>query len=418
VKEHIAHSRLKSDTAPPPVALLAQGGREWIGGRIYICNLVRALKLLPAQEQIGFYLILPHSTRPTELSELGDDRFVRYFAFRARDSRAERLYEAKQSLRHMKWPRSLEGVVLGAKVKAVFPTQRSLGREFPVPWIGWIPDFQHKRLPQFFSENELRGRDECFQGVVGEAAHIVVSSQDAHKDLMRWFPTEPHRVSVFPFVSVSADEWYAHDPTYVAAELQLPEKYLIFPSQFWIHKNHRVLCEAIRILRDKGLSDICVVSTGHTNDYRHPGFFVTLQDLIEQRGLKPHIRILGLLPRNVQIHLMRRAAAVIQPSLFEGWSALVEDARTLGKRIYVSDIPIHREQQPSDAVFFDPDRAEQLAEWISRDWADLKPGPDLAEEREARAQQETRAVAFARLFLRIVDRATGISRQVGVDQAP
>ncbi len=255
-----------------------------------------------------------------------------------------------------------------------------------MPWIGWIPDFQHKRLPQFFPEEELRIRDERFQGIVSEARHVVVSSEDARKDLMRWFPPGPTEVSVLSFVSVSSKEWYEEEPDEVAAKFQLPEKFLIFPSQFWIHKNHRVLFEAIRILRDRGISDICLVSTGHTNDHRHPEYFASLQCDLEKRGLKSHIRILGLLPRQVQVQLFRRAAAVVQPSLFEGWSALVEDARTLGKRIYVSDIPVHREQQPTNGVFFHPDRAEELAELVAKDWPDLRPGTGSgSRERSARA---------------------------------
>jgi glycosyltransferase involved in cell wall biosynthesis len=191
---------------------------------------------------------------------------------------------------------------------------------------------------------------------------------------------------------VSSKECYEEEPNQVAAQFQLPEKFLIFPSQFWIHKNHRVLFEAIRILRDRGFADICLVST--------------LQEQIQRLGLNAHIRILGLLPRQVQVQLFRRAAAVIQPSLFEGWSALVEDARTLGKRIYVSDIPVHREQQPANAVFFDPDRADELAESVARDWPDLKPGPDLVRESEAHVQHLCRALAFARAFHQILKRTT------------
>jgi glycosyltransferase involved in cell wall biosynthesis len=332
---------------------------------------------------------------------------ARYFAFRANASYSKKLYEAKQSLRHMKWPCSLEGVVERTKARVVFPAGVSLGGEFPVSWIGWIPDFQHKRLPQFFSDEELRYRDESFQRIVDEASHVVLSSQDAYRDLMQWFPIEPQRVSVFPFVSVSTDEWYEENPANIAAEFQLPQKFLIFPSQFWIHKNHCVLFETIRILRDRGVSDICLVSTGHTNDYRHPDYFTSVQALIQTHGLKPHVHILGLLPRTVQIHLLRRAAAVIQPSLFEGWSTLVEDARTLGKRIYVSDIPVHREQEPPDAIFFHAHCAEELAELIARDWPDLKPGPDLARENEASLQQQSRELTFARLFLQIVERTAG-----------
>jgi glycosyltransferase involved in cell wall biosynthesis len=387
------------------VTLLAEAGPEWIVGRIYICNLVRALNLLPDEERIPFSLVVPYTFRQADLADLGaGNSAARYFAFCATDSLGNKLRAAKRSLSHGKWPRSLEGAVAQAQANVVFPVLESLGKEFPVPWIGWIPDFQHKRLPHFFSDEELRYRDKWFRAVVDDGCHVVVSSEDARQDLMRWFPTTPTRVSVLSFVSASADEWYEEDPGRVAAQFQLPEKFLIFPSQFWIHKNHRVLFEAIRILRDKGVTDICLVSTGLTHDFRHPEYFATLQNLLTEHGLNSYVRILGLLPRKVQVQLARRAVAVIQPSLFEGWSALVEDARTLGKRIYVSDIPIHREEQPSDAIFFHPDNPEQLAELVARDWPDLRPGPDLIKEREARTQQYGRSLSFARAFLQILER--------------
>jgi len=381
-----------------------QGGRDWIAGQIYLTNLIRALMLLPAGDRVGIGVVCPYTVRNEEAREFGHVK-PRYFAFHANNLPARKAYRAAQSLRHLKWPRSLEAAVRGARV--VFPVQGSLGRTFPVPFISWIPDFQHKRLPQFFAEREIAGRNHSFRSAVADAAHIVVSSEDARKDLMQWFPTEAQRVSALPFVSVSTDEWYAEEPRHVAARFQLPDRFLAFPSQFWIHKNHRVLLEAIGLLRDRGVADICLVCTGHTGDYRHPQYFESVRQLIDRLGLQSHVRILGLLPRAVQIHLMRRAAAIVQPSLFEGWSALVEDARTLGKRLYLSDIPIHREQMPPDAVFFDPGDPEQLADVIAKDWPDLMPGPDVAKEEEARSGEQLRAPAFARLFLRIVDQATG-----------
>jgi glycosyltransferase involved in cell wall biosynthesis len=401
------HRPSQSGATISPVAVLGQGERQWIAGSVYISNLLHALELLPDEERTAICLVLPYTAQPADLRELGAGHcVVRYFAFRDTDSQHQKLSAVKRSLRHGKWPRSLETTLARVKAKIVFPVRTSLGKEFPVPWIGWIPDFQHKRLPDFFSKEELRRRDEGFQEIVNDADHIVVSSEDARGDLLRWFPTQPERVSALPFVSVLDDQWFQADPGKIAAQFQLPEKFLIFPSQFWVHKNHRVLFEAIRILRDRGLNDICLVSTGHTNDYRHPDYFASLQKLLDQNGLNPHVRILGLLPRDVQIQLFRRAVAVVQPSLFEGWSALVEDARTLGKPIYVSDIPVHREQQPSKAAFFHPDRPDELAELVAQDWSNLKPGPDLAREDEARYEMRRRALSFARLFLKIAQRTT------------
>lgn len=44
--------------------------------------------------------------------------------------------------------------------------------------------------------------------------------------------------------------------------------------------------------------------------------------------------------------LMKHAIAIINPSLFEGGSTTVEEAKSLLKVIILSGIPVHREQNP------------------------------------------------------------------------
>ena len=68
------------------------------------------------------------------------------------------------------------------------------------------------------------------------------------------------------------------------------------------------------------------------------------------------------MPYSDVIALMRYSVAVINPSLFEGWSTTVEEAKSLGKSILLSDIPVHREQSPVRGHFFKANSAEQLAE--------------------------------------------------------
>ena len=104
---------------------------------------------------------------------------------------------------------------------------------------------------------------------------------------------------------------------------------------------------------------------------------------------------------------MRGAAAVVQPSLFEGWSTVVEDARALGKRVFLSDIPVHREQRPAGAVYFDPHRPEVLADEIARTWDALPDGPALDEDRCALADQRERVARYADDYLAIADELCG-----------
>ncbi len=388
------------------IGIIPQGGKDWIAGVIYLQNLVRALSLLPIEERPSLYFIIGPGNTVEDYQDLGHRLPpLKNYTFRAESSLKLKIGNTIRYTGFSHWPISLERLIRRLNISAVFPLQSSLGSEFPCAWIGWIPDFQHKRMPQYFSEQELKSRDQCFQRIICEAAHIVVSSQDAYRDLMRWFPTAEERVNIFPFVSVAAEEWYEGNPQDTVTALGLPKKYLVFPSQFWVHKNHPCVFEAMRILKNTSCPEITLVCTGRMHDYRHPQYGETLLTDLKNYGLERNVYCLGLLARHTQIQLLRAAAAVIQPSFFEGWSSLVEDARTLGKTIYISDIPIHREQDPPDAQFFNPESPQEIANLIAKDWAQLSPGPDRTKEQEAFVVQKTRAVTFARLFVKITREA-------------
>jgi hypothetical protein len=82
-----------------------------------------------------------------------------------------------------------------------------------------------------------------------------------------------------------------------------------------------------------------------------------------------NISVLGEVPFEDLLSLLRCASLVIQPSEFEGWSTTVEDAIALGRPLTCSDIATHREQAP-DAAFFGVNDAATLAGYLAkRDWS-------------------------------------------------
>ena len=139
--------------------------------------------------------------------------------------------------------------------------------------------------------------------------------------------------------------------------------YYFCANQFWQHKNHLTLFKAIKALKDKGIN-IKVLFSGNTNDYRNKNHFPMLMDFIKENGLEDNIKILGFIDRKEQLCLMQNSEAIIQPSLFEGWSTVVEDAKALKKWVILSDIPLHREQLSENVVFFSPLDSMDLSQKI------------------------------------------------------
>lgn len=392
--------QMLSEHAELTIGLVPQGGADWIAGVVYLENIARAVLAMNGNRPSLCFVAGPD--HPLDRQNLTLDLPIYFYTHRVDDPWS---LAAWNSVRSGHLPTSLEKLADRIGLNVLFPLQAPPRERLPVSWIGWIPDFQHKRRPEFFSIDEQAERDRRFRRIIDEATHVVVSSHDARADLMRWFPTTASRVSVLQFRTVLDPRWLDVGAQTVVERLGLPSKYLSYPSQFWLHKNHRTVFAALSFLRRRGRTDVVLVCTGREYDYRHPEYADRLKDEIARCGLEPQVRLLGLLDRRTQIQVMRKSAAVVQASVFEGWSALVEDARALGKRIFASDIPVHREQNPDNVAYFNPDSAEELADLIDREWAHLEPGPDLGLERRAREKQEQLTNDFARTFVDVVSRA-------------
>jgi glycosyltransferase involved in cell wall biosynthesis len=170
-------------------------------------------------------------------------------------------------------------------------------------------------------------------------------------------------VGFSPSTSVTREE--------VARKYGVPASYAITPNQFWPHKNHHLLVRAFAASRFPGQ----LLLTGAPKSERDPDYLPSLERLIVELGVVDRVRCLGQLPRDEQLALLKYADVVVQPSLFEGWSTLVEECKALGKFLIVSDLPVHREQISENCWFFDPHDQTELTRRLDQ-FADEKPVPE------------------------------------------
>ena len=260
-------------------------------------------------------------------------------------------------------------------------------RKAPYKRIPWIPDFQHRRLPENFTEKERLQRDGWYHMASKHADKVLLMSHAVLADFQRFLPEFADKGHVFLFPSLFA---YADVPDLDAsapASYGLPEKFLLVANQYWSHKNHAVMLEGLELLKTRGMT-IPVVLTGLPLDYRDAqnGPTSSILQGIARRGLSGIVTPLGLVPRTDLVNLMRCSAAVLQPSRFEGWGLSVQEAVALGRPTICSDIPALRENAPDALGFFAPHDSRALADILERVWPSLAAGPDPALEKAALAK--------------------------------
>ena len=281
---------------------------------------------------------------------------------------------------------------------AVLSHSGALGPGSGIPTIGWIADLQHRRLPELCSPAECAARDATIERWHACCSALLFSSQSARSDFERFYGTPRIPVFVVPFVPLTRPV----DPgvvTQAGAKYSLPDRFFYVPNQFWSHKNHRLVIEAALLLKAEGLA-IDLVFTGGTHDYRNARHYDELVELAS--GLGDHVRFLGVVPYEDVLALMERTLAVINPSLFEGWSTTVEEARNLGKSVLLSNIDVHREQAPPRGVYFEPDDARDLAGKMRRAWNGFDSGREDALRRQHVPDVTARRRAFGAAFESVV----------------
>jgi glycosyltransferase involved in cell wall biosynthesis len=288
------------------------------------------------------------------------------------------------------------------RIDVLFESAQYCGWRFPFPTIAWFPDFQHRHLREMFSFGAYWKRDLGFRAQVLSRRHIMLSSEDSRRDCERFFPQSIGRTSVVHFAVLPPDASDFEGIRRIVANYKLPEHFFYLPNQFWKHKNHQTVIEALHILKQQGF-DLVVAASGKPEDYRHPEHYKALQSLVVSLGLKHNFRFLGIVPREHVFALMRSCTAMINPSLSEGWSSTVEEAKSLGVPMLLSDLSVHLEQAGDSALFFDRHKAEQLAALMSQH-KHLSVSSRLEMEQLAFAVSRNRLSQFAKDFLYTVER--------------
>lgn len=385
--------------------ILPNLGNDWLGGVNYYRNLLTALPLLQ-----------PKSIQPVLFvgSDAPADGFLQTVGTTVEIVRTS-LFDRK-SLSGVVWRLSLRIPRFNALLLTSLLARHGvdvLSHHAPlagghVKTASWIPDFQHIHLPRFFSGTENRRRTAEFLRYCHDSDRVILSSGAALDDLVRLAPEAAGKARVLQFtpdISLTPPKTSVSD---LEKKYNFQGSFFHLPNQFWAHKNHDLIIDALHRLKQKGL-EVVVIATGRQNDYRNPTHFSELMEKVRHFGLEQNFLSVGVVPYAEMLAFMWHSKAVINPSLFEGWSSTVEEAKYLGKTVLLSDLKVHREQNPDDAWYFSPTDADAAAAVMSEVWT-RTAAPAAAPLEELQRQYQIARCRFAEAYQSIIEELAGASR--------
>jgi glycosyltransferase involved in cell wall biosynthesis/ubiquinone/menaquinone biosynthesis C-methylase UbiE len=383
-------------------------GASWLGSVNYYRNLLNAILTLP-DRQIEPVLLLGERADTTILGGLPPVEVIQSHWL---DSLSPQWAIRKVWQQAFAADPFLERFLRSRRID-VLSHSDFLGTHASVPAICWIGDFQHRQFPQYFKKPWRVYRDRDFRMQCRHATRIIISSGDAQRALAAFEPCCVEKSRVLRFVAQPYLAGEATDLPTIQQRYGFTAPYFHVPNQFWAHKNHQLILDALAVLKE-AQEPILVISTGATEDLRRPRYFGELMAQAEVLGVLSSFRTLGVIPYQDLVGLMVNAVALINPSRAEGWSTSVEEAKSLGKRIVLSDIPVHREQAPLDGVYVDPDDPVGLANAMRGLLSTFDAKVEKRRMASAKQELPSRVRAFSETYQGIVFEAadSGVSGQV------
>ncbi len=339
------------------LGLLLVGNESWMGGVYYALNIIRALSKLSEESVPDIYVFYSKEIPDELIDELRANAHVKLYPVFNQRFISRVVNAVSIRLFRYNWWLSKRFDALDLDVIYPFLNYDKTLRTKAIK-LHWIPDFQHHFLPEYFKKSEIRERDEAFERIAKHAQYLVFSSEDAKSHFNTLYPKSKIAQFVFNFSSEAADIELLNRGE-ILEKYEVSKPYFIVSNQFWRHKNHRLVLEAL-VLSKAMQKDFEIIFTGKQEDYRHPEYVSEIFQFVKASKIS-NARFLGFISRQDQLSLMKHSIAVVQPSLFEGWGTVIEDAKALEVPVIASDIPIHREQLRGDGYYFKPDEPKALA---------------------------------------------------------
>jgi glycosyltransferase involved in cell wall biosynthesis len=266
----------------------------------------------------------------------------------------------------------------------------------PFGIIVW--DVQHRTHPWF---PELQpgwsSRDELYSYVLPRASIVITGTNVGRNELVSLYGVYEKNIYIIPH-PVPADV-----PEYSQTKSSEGFQFL-YPAQFWPHKNHVVILEAMNKLRQQKKLNFKVVFAGSDK-----GNLPYIEELISEYKLTGFIEVKGFVPRSELLSLYQSCNALVYSS-FSGPENLppLEAFRSSLPVLY-ADFPGAREQLGQAALFFNPTDENDLAEKFLSIVNDLEMREKLISEGRLQLQGRTSS-DFARKLIGVLESFSRIRR--------
>jgi glycosyltransferase involved in cell wall biosynthesis len=281
-----------------------------------------------------------------------------------------------------------------------------------LPYGVVIWDLAHRNWPCFPEVGDRTTwiwRQQHFELLIGRASIIYTGTKTGQRELETYFQVPPHKTRILQFPTPSFAIRAAERPirSDVLRRLGVPKEYVFYPAQFWAHKNHTIVLEALKLIRGSTDWDLGVVFVGSDKGNRE-----YVRDYALRLGLQESSKIIDFVSQEDLIDLYKGAFCLAYATFFGPDNLPPLEAFALGCPVVASAVSGAEEQRGSGALLFAPHDEHELAQHIL-----ALQNPEVRSELIRNGKKMRHAFTwedYARDLLRSLDDFVAIRRAWGV----
>ncbi|RPG55390.1 MAG: glycosyltransferase [Flavobacteriales bacterium TMED235] len=176
-----------------------------------------------------------------------------------------------------------------------------------------ILDIDHrnqKKLKEF--KKIFKKRDDEYLFSSKNASKIIIGANKLKKEILDAYKIDYRKIVEikFPPILTSIDSYQNESIREEILNINKVGNYLLYPAQFWEHKNHIYIVDAVDFLKKERELDFKIIFTGHDK-----GNLLNIKSIIKNKNLEESFVIFDYVKDEELIYLYKNCSCIIIPTL-------------------------------------------------------------------------------------------------------
>ncbi len=230
-------------------------------------------------------------------------------------------------------------------------------------------DSGHLQFPQFPESRKnyysFESREYLYNLLLKKSSYVITDSFENKNNLLKQYSVDEKKINLIysaPATDLlNIDEEKALTKKDIFDKFDIKnEEYIFYPAQFWPHKNHVYILEALSILKKSYEKNISVIFTGK-NKFNNLGY---IKQVTKDLNLQDNVTFKNFVESNDLFYLYKYALAITVPTYLGPTNHLPLEGFYIGTPVLYSDIWSETEQVKGAVLSFDLKDASSLSQKI------------------------------------------------------